>query len=346
MLSSVLLVFTLFSFVSCASKFIPAESLAAQFSLTTSTSIPFPTTTLASSDAQSHIVALWSLSKGRIQNGGNDLAFVQDPFPNSPVPVSGVNPPNTTGPVLEVTYPQASFSPDNSGAQFYSLWNTSDGSVFQSMMLTYEVAFDSGFNWVKGGKVPGLRGGSVVDGCDGGNKPNGTDCFSARGMWRKNGAGEVYAYIPTPNGLCKENDIICNDDYGISLNRGSFSFAGGQWNRITLLVQLNNPPNIANGNLMMFYNDIQAIVQQNLQFRSSTSVNAGGLFFSTFFGGSDSSWATPQTAHSYYRNIELWGSSAPSNLTGSKVNSAIPVVTYRWGVGLAVVTTLTFALGL
>ena len=44
----------------------------------------------------------------------------------------------------------------------------------------------------------------------------------------------------------------------------------------------------------------------------------------TFFGGDDSSWATPQTVHTYFRNIQLWGSSSPSNLTGTVVSAAAP----------------------
>jgi hypothetical protein len=182
------LLFSIF-FTPCLGEIIGAQSLAAQFTLTTSTSLPFPSATQASTDAQSFIVSKWSLSKGRIQNGPGDLAFVADPFPNAPTP--GVSPQSdATTPVLQVTYPAGSFSHDTGGAQLYSLWNTSDGSVFQSMMLSYEIAFDSSFNWVKGGKVPGLRGGPNPDGCSGGNKPNGSDCFSARLMWRKNGAGE------------------------------------------------------------------------------------------------------------------------------------------------------------
>jgi len=76
------------------------------------------------------------------------------------------------------------------------------------MQISYQVAFDSGFQFVKGtyrfpsysniaidvlclcflgGKLPGLRGG-VDRGCDGGS--NSDTCFSSRFMWRKNGEGE------------------------------------------------------------------------------------------------------------------------------------------------------------
>ena len=173
--------------------FATAGSIAQQYSLTTSTSIPFPTATLSNNDAQSFIVSQWSLSKGKIEDGASNLEFVKDPFPNNPAPGSTEAP--STGPVLQVTYPQGTFSSSTGGAQLYSLWNTSDGSQFHSMLLTYEVAFDSNFQFVKGGKLPGLRGGPEPDGCSGGSAANGSNCFSTRLMWRKQGEGEGMLFI-------------------------------------------------------------------------------------------------------------------------------------------------------
>jgi hypothetical protein len=165
----------------------PAASVASQFSLPTSTSLPFPQATLDNADTQSFITSNWGLSKGRIQSGASNLVFVDDPFPTLPVPGNGSN---TTGPVLQVEYAAGSFeSVDSGGAQLYSLWNSS-GNAFQSMLLSYEVAFDFGFDWVKGGKLPGMRGGPDPNNCSGGNQANGTNCFSSRVMWRTNGAGE------------------------------------------------------------------------------------------------------------------------------------------------------------
>ncbi|KAL0576664.1 3'-5'-exoribonuclease [Marasmius crinis-equi] len=286
------------------------NALASQYSLTTTTSFPFPTATLSSSDAQSYVVSKWSLGKGRVQDGPDNLAFTTDPLAMTP------------GPVLRVTYPKGSYSRGTGGAQFINLWNTSNDQPLQSMMLSYEVAFDKDFDWVKGGKLPGLRGGPNSTGCSGGNQPTGSDCFSTRLMWRKDGAGEVYAYMRSPNNLCKESSITCNSDFGISVSRGSFIFAAGQWNRVTLVVQMNNPPDVANGNLQLYVNNLQVISQQDLQFRTSTQVNINGLYFSTFFGGSDDSWSTPVDTHTYFRNMTLWGSSGPSTLSGQKVKSS------------------------
>ncbi|KII92918.1 polysaccharide lyase family 14 protein [Plicaturopsis crispa FD-325 SS-3] len=336
----------------CASPALAASStsaaaLASQYSLTTSTSLPFPTATQTSSDAQALMVSQWSLSKGKIQNGADDLSFVDDPFPSSSTP--GTSSLNTTSPVLQVTYPAGSYSHDTGGTQLYSLWNTTDGSVFQSMVLSYEVAFDKGFDWVKGGKLPGLRGGPDPNGCSGGSQPNGSDCFSSRVMWRTGGAGEVYAYLLEPDSLCgdsKDKSVICNSDFGVSFDRGSFTLQSGQWNRITMLVQLNNPPSSANGKIMLLFNDAPVVSHQNLQLRNSTDIDVGGLYLSTFFGGSDTTWETPTTTHTYFRNFQLWGGSSASNGTSTAVNGAIPtsdwnswfvcltVALFSWAVGL------------
>jgi hypothetical protein len=165
-------------------QFLP-ESVASQFSLPTSTSLPFPTATLSSNDTQSLLISSWGLSKGRIQNGPDNLAFVDDPFPGDALG-------GGSGPVLQVTYEAGSYSHDTGGAQLYNLWNSS--SPFESVLLTYEVAFDKGFDWVMGGKLPGLRGGPAINGCDGGSQPNGSDCFSTRVMWRVDGSGEGISF--------------------------------------------------------------------------------------------------------------------------------------------------------
>lgn len=33
----------------------------------------------------------------------------------------------------------------------------------------------------------------------------------------------------TPNNLCSDTDLICNSDFGISINRGAFTFKSGQY---------------------------------------------------------------------------------------------------------------------
>ncbi|OCB90674.1 hypothetical protein A7U60_g2109 [Sanghuangporus baumii] len=294
----------------------PLSSVASQFSLTTSTSLPFPTATLSTNDSDDFVTSGWSLSKGHISNGQADLQFIDDPFPNNTVPISTSDDSTLSsenGTVLRVTYPAGSFSNHTGGAQFYTLWNSS--TPLQSMLVSYELAFDSDFDWVKGGKLPGIRGGPSIEGCSGGKEPTGTDCFSTRLMWRTDAAGEVYAYVPKTDGICDADEVKCNDDFGVSIHRGAFGFPTGQWCRVTLLVQMNDPPSTSNGYVALYFNDILAISQTGVQFRKDDSVNPGGLFFSTFFGGNDDSWATPIETHTYFRNIRMYGSSSPSTMS-------------------------------
>jgi hypothetical protein len=157
-----------------------AVSLASQYSLTSTTIFPFPTQTMNSSAATPLITQGWALARDSIQQGGADLAFVPDPFPSS-------SSSNSSAPVLQVTYPAGSYSHQTGGAQFVNTWN---GAALGSVVVTYEVAFPAGFDFVKGGKLPGVRGGPQVEGCSGGRQPSGTDCFSTRLMWRTGGAGE------------------------------------------------------------------------------------------------------------------------------------------------------------
>ena len=183
-------------------------TIASLYSLTTSTSIPFPTATLSNSDAQTFITSGWSLSKGRIQQGGGNIAFVNDPFPDRPAFTSTEN---ITGPVLQVRYPAGAVGSEASGMQLYSLWNTSDSSSFQSMLISYEVAFDENFDFVKGGKLPGLRGGPDPNGCSGGNAANGSNCFSTRLMWRTSAAGEgeptIQYVIPRKSSMQRDRPL-------------------------------------------------------------------------------------------------------------------------------------------
>jgi hypothetical protein len=73
----------------------------------------------------------------------------------------------------------------------------------------------------------------------------------------------------------------------------------------------------------------------NLELRSASSIaGVGGLFFSTFFGGDDSSWATPTTQYAYFKNMVLYAGQGASNGSGAAISSAERAVSWR-GAGWA-----------
>ncbi|NEQ54679.1 MAG: hypothetical protein F6K11_31890 [Leptolyngbya sp. SIO3F4] len=196
--------------------------------------------------------------------------------------------------VLRVHYPAGTASPSVSrqtdsplgGAQFY-------GDLFlpaqTQLRLTYYVRFAEGFDFVKGGKLPGLFGGV---GASGGKIPDGTDGFSTRLMWRRNGQGEVYAYLPT------------SEDYGTSIGRGTWQYQPGIWYKLEQELKLNTP-NLADGELRLWVNDNLVLEQTELLFRTVDSLKIDGIFFSTFFGGGDPSWATPQDTYVDFANFSV-----------------------------------------
>lgn len=133
-------------------------------------------------------------------------------------------------------------------------------------------------------------GGDTADGstdCSGGRL---TDvCFSSRIMWRENGQGEVYAYLPptiTANqALCNvPPKSICNPQYGSSVGRGAFNFKSGQANAVAMRVRLNDVGQ-ANGEIQLWSNGESVINVGGLVLRDSDAGRIRGLQMQTFFGG-------------------------------------------------------------
>ena len=202
--------------------------------------------------------------------------------------------PGNSEQALRVYYPAGSASPSVSrkegvplgGTQFYA---DLDIPPQDELRLSYDVRFSENFNFVKGGKLPGLFGG---EGASGGNIPDGTDGFSTRFMWRRDGDGEMYAYLPT------------SKNYGTSIGRGSWQFEPGDWHRIEQEVKLNHPDR-SDGEIRVWVNNKLVIEQTGLQFRTENSLKIDGVFFSTFFGGGDSSWSTPKDVHIDFANFAV-----------------------------------------
>jgi hypothetical protein len=196
---------------------------------------------------------------------------------------------------LRVYYPAGSASPRShidygtpiGGTQFLA---TLRQPPSDALCLGYWVKFSENFNFVKGGKLPGLYGGSSISGQ---KIPDGTNGFSTRLMWRRNGYGEVYAYLPI------------SDKDGTSIGRGSWQFQPGRWYHIEQQVLLNTP-NQTNGILRMWINQQLVLVQPNLLFRTTSALQIEGILFSTFFGGQDNTWAAPEDMYADFASFQLY----------------------------------------
>lgn len=197
--------------------------------------------------------------------------------------------------ILRVYYPANSASPTVNkkqgnplgGGQFYAKLNLPPQD---SLTLSYYVRFSENFDFVKGGKLPGLFGGI---GNNGGNIPDGTDGFSTRYMWRKKGYGEIYAYLPT------------SQKHGTSIGRGTWQFVPGKWYHLQQEIILNQP-NQQNGLIRVWVDGQKVIEESSLVFRTTKTLKIDGILFSTFFGGDDSSWATRKDVYADFADFSVY----------------------------------------
>eukprot|EP01134_Creolimax_fragrantissima_P004772 CFRG4772T1 len=191
------------------------------------------------------------------------------------------------------------------GGQFYTN-QIADCKRQKDATFEYQVYFPSNFEWTHGGKLPGMHAGSMK--CSGGYKTKG-DCFSARMMWREDGAGEAYMYLPMTAQkasfykLCANHRNKWSKTAACSLRRGSFRFKRGKWNRIKQYVKLNTPGK-KNGVFKVWHNGRQ-VINENVAFRTSYKLRLGGIYFSTFFGGNTSKYAPKRDQKVYFKGFRL-----------------------------------------
>ncbi|KAG0286059.1 hypothetical protein BGZ98_005249 [Dissophora globulifera] len=279
-----------------------------------------------SASGEKFVVQNWSTTFKTITTGGQDISFIADPF------ATGGQASST---VIQLNYPKGSYAPSlgpvAGGAQFYAT-PFGNSTPYDKMMVSYDVAFPSGFNWVLGGKLPGIYGGKAYDGCSGGLQSTGTDCLTMRLMWRPNAIGEVYAYVPADpkSSLCQTPGVLCNDQYGKSIGRGQIYFSAGTWNHIDMVMELNEPAGKQHGLLQVYLNGNKVIDMNNMPYRTTGMVGFQGLMFSSFFGGSDPTYATPIDTSVYFKNMQL-SVGNPANLYEGPGSGAGKAVVARFG---------------
>ena len=82
-----------------------------------------------------------------------------------------------TGSALAVSYPAGVHGTKLTGAQ----WQLEFDDEYEELFLSYRVKFKNGFDFVRGGKLPGLAGGTAPTGS---SPADGTNGWSGRMMWR------------------------------------------------------------------------------------------------------------------------------------------------------------------
>ena len=181
------------------------------------------------------------------------------------------------GRALEVLYPRGGVGPSQTGGQWLAELPPRD-----TYELEYRVRFGAGFDWRRGGKLPGLAGGTVPVG--GIFDPDG---FSSRYMWRENGQLVIYLYWAGQPSATRAK----GRQYGVDLDCGVRMERGRDY-RLRQRVTLNTPGR-ADGVLEVWVDDRPVLKRTDLLFRDQPRKQwrIDRFFFSTVHGGNDPTWA-------------------------------------------------------
>ncbi len=175
---------------------------------------------------------------------------------------------------LRVLYPKGGVGSSAGGA----LWRMNVGR-FDDLYCSYYLRFEPDFDFVKGGKLPGLAGGAANTG---GRKPTGADGWSARMMWRA--GGEVVQYV-----YHVDQPTIYGEDFHWDQGGQRF-FRPGTWHRVEHRIVINTPGR-RDGIVQGWFDGALALDRRNVRFRDVDAFSIDVFAFSTFFGGSDPTWA-------------------------------------------------------
>jgi hypothetical protein len=207
-------------------------------------------------------------------------------------------------PVLRVKYGRHSSAnschdcPTLGGGQFYTDFaqlGRSDLAHTGQLYLRYYVKFPAGFDFGRGGKLPGLYGGAV--GQESGGHHG--QAFSTRYMWRDHAVSgslsscssalpcaEVYVYSPQGSG------------YGANV--------GGRWNwqADNRWHAVEQEVNRATGSISVWYDGHQVLSAPGA-LSGIAGIPFSGVFFSTFFGGHDPSWGPSKDEYAYFADFAV-----------------------------------------
>lgn len=205
---------------------------------------------------------------------------------------------------LRLSYPKDEAGTRGSGAQI-PLMIPDRRTVYAS----YRMRFSEDFDWggrSEGGKLPGLAGMSEdYKICSGGRDCDGGNGFSARLMWRAGGRGVLYLYHMDKPGEYGE-DIALLDARG-----EEYYFPRGAWVHVAERLTANSfdaaGDPVADGRVQVWIDGELAVDRRELRVTTDEESLVNNLYFSSFHGGSGSSWAPGNDSYVWFDDIRVAG---------------------------------------
>lgn len=190
------------------------------------------------------------------------------------------------GRILRATYVPTEFGSARIGKRIKL--NKSETSA----TLSFDLKLHSQFEFVKGGKMHGLAGGSGTTGC----KTIDPKGWSVRTVWKSGGRPILYIYH-------QDRSSACGDAF---YPPGDFEFQRGKWYRVEVFVKMNTRVGSADGRAKLYIDGEKLIDIQNLNLSGNNNINIDTFLFSTFYGGSNDSWSPSKNTHAYFDNFTVY----------------------------------------
>jgi hypothetical protein len=207
------------------------------------------------------------------------------------------------GPVLRVVYGKGSSAnscqncPNPGGGQFYTSFvgaGHPELARTHVLYLLYYVKFERNFDFGQGGKLPGLYGGPIGQESGG----NHGQAFSTRYMWRDHSvtgsAGNCSAALPCAEVYLYSPAI--SSGYGLDIGGSSHWQGDGRWHLVQQRVDR------VSGDITVWYDGTKVLSAPGV-LRGASGTPFSGVFFSTFFGGHDTSWGPAKNESAYFADF-------------------------------------------
>lgn len=189
------------------------------------------------------------------------------------------------GKVVKVKFPKGTVGPKQGGIQFDKPLPKSD-----DYYLDYYVKFADGFDFVKGGKLPGLTSGGEK--YTGGTHPKKGEGWSARFMWSEGNKIIVYFYHMDMKG--RWGDVIYTNKI----------FTTGKWHRLTQHLKMNSGKKF-NGAMEVWVDGEKVVDNQEVRYRLAPLGEIDSFYFSTFHGGNTKDWAPKNDSYIYFDDFKV-----------------------------------------
>ncbi len=193
---------------------------------------------------------------------------------------------------LQVTFVKGKLGPTDGGAS----WRYRFEKSFEEFTVGYKVMMAKDFKHVRGGKLPGLCGGSNPRG--GTQNISADNGFSARIMWRELGALEQYVYYANQDPKKKHG----TDLYWKEKDK-PVSIIPGIWYTIKTYIKMNTVGQ-KNGKIISWL-DGKEVLNVDIDLRNDPSLGIDSFQFVTYFGGNDETWYPEKNEKIYFKDFSF-----------------------------------------